>query len=363
MDTSLCNGFDFPVGDKDANGSYTDPDGKTHVGWYLATKCGEVYDLGIHTGDDWNGKGGGNTDLGQPVYATASGKVLFADECPSPWGNVVMIEHRYYENGAIKTVYSQYSHLKEILIKKGQRVKRRQKIGSIGRGNYNEYPAHLHFEIRNEKMKDYPVDYWPSTHKKTVAWVNEHYEQPSEFVKEHRKLSLPCKEEKLAITVKNQYKTYLYKKGKLYKTYEIALGQQPVGRKEVQGDLKVPEGEYAVCEKTLGPFDTTNWVNAYLGTRWIRLNYPNVHDAKAGLKKKLITKQQYESIAAAIRSHKIPPKGTKLGGGIGIHGWKGKGWENDGDRALTWGCLSMHQNDLEEFYDWVDLRTKVVICP
>lgn len=87
LDTSLADGFDFPVGDKDAKGSYTSlEDGKTYSSWYISTKCAEEYSLGIHTGEDWNGSGGGNTDLGQLVYATAGGTVVHAAECPSPWG-------------------------------------------------------------------------------------------------------------------------------------------------------------------------------------------------------------------------------------------------------------------------------------
>jgi murein DD-endopeptidase MepM/ murein hydrolase activator NlpD len=366
MDTTLVNGFDFPIGDENAKGSYTSPEGKTYDGWYVATKCGEEYDLGIHTGEDWNGSGGGNTDIGQPVYATAAGEVVHAAECPSPWGNVVMIRHKYFENGEVKTVYSQYSHLKEIDVKKGQRVSRRQKIGAVGQGNHQEYPAHLHFEIRNETMKDYAVDYWPSSNGKTAAWVKQHYEQPSEFVNAHRSLVVPSKESTIAIAVKHKLKCLVYKNGKLYKTYEIGLGQEPKGHKQKQGDLRTPEGAYYVCEKTKGPFSTENgqWANAYLGVRWIRLNYPNEYDAARGLKDKLITKEQCDAIKKACAEKKIPLKNTALGGGIGIHGWITPEWtDDDKQRALTWGCISMHNKDLEEMYDVLPMKSWVVVVP
>lgn len=366
MDTTLADGFDFPVGDTEAKGSYISVDGKKYEGWYIAVKCAEEYSLGIHTGEDWNGSGGGNTDLGQPVHAAASGEVVHADQCPSPWGNVVMIKHDYFENGKVKTVYSQYSHLKDISVKKGQRVQRRQRIGSIGQGNHNEYPAHLHFEIRNSKMEEYPVDYWPSSNGRSVQWVKQHYEDPSAFIKAHRKLVVPAREKLIVVSVKHRLKSYVYKSGKLHKTYEIGLGQVPKGHKEKQGDLKTPEGAYLICEKTVGPFPSggSNWAQAYLGTRWIRLNYPNEFDAEEGLKRKLITKEEYSRIRKAAAEKRMPPKSTALGGGIGIHGWITPEWsDSDTERALTWGCITMHNKDLEEFYSMVQLNTLVIVVP
>ena len=77
-----ADGFDFPFGRGDGTGSYTDSaTGKQHDGWYIATRFGETYSLGIHPGEDWNGNGGGNTDLGQPVFAVANGRTVFAAHC------------------------------------------------------------------------------------------------------------------------------------------------------------------------------------------------------------------------------------------------------------------------------------------
>ncbi len=363
MDTTLADGFDFPIGDKNAQGSYVDKKtGKKYSGWYIATQAAETYFLGIHTGEDWNGNGGGDSDLGQPVYSPAKGKVIFSDECPSPWGNCMLIEHRYVENGVIKTVFTQFSHLKELKVKKGEYVDRRQEVGSIGKGNMKEYPAHLHFEIRKENMREYDIDYWPTTHEKDVAWVKKHYEMPSDFVKTHRKLSLPSDEKKYLVLVKREYKAYYYEKGQLIKKFEIALGQEPVGPKEKQGDLKVPVGEYRIVEKTVGPFDSkTTWANAYLGTRWMRLSYPNAFDAKRGLEQKLINKTEHDAIVFADKNKKFAPKTTALGGGIGIHGWIEPDWGLDGDRDLTWGCISMRKAELQDLYVRLEIGTKVGI--
>jgi len=93
-----ADGFDFPFGDLDGNGSYTDKaTGKTYDGWRIATRFTEKYSIGIHTGEDWNGSGGGDTDLGQDVFAVANGRVVFAESCGRLWGNVVILEHVFGE--------------------------------------------------------------------------------------------------------------------------------------------------------------------------------------------------------------------------------------------------------------------------
>ncbi len=160
---------------------------------------------------------------------------------------------------------------------------------------------------------------------------------------------------------KSKYKAYYIKNEKIIKQYEIALGQKPVGRKEKDGDLKVPEGIYSVVKKSKGPFDHSQvWFNEYLGTRWIKLNYPNIQDAEIGLKNEIISKEDYNSICKAVKENKCPPQNTALGNGIGIHGWKGD-WENDGDRDITWGCVSFHKNDLEEIFDKLSIGSVVII--
>lgn len=168
----------------------------------------------------------------------------------------------------------------------------------------------------------------------------------------------------LVVVVKATYKAYLFERGQAVRCFEIALSQQPRGHKERQGDLRLPEGVYRITEKTKGPFDASkNWVNAYLGTRWLRLSYPNANDADAGLKRGLIDTTAHAQIKEALANGKQPPKTTTLGGGIGIHGWIPADWDNAGDRDLTWGCVSMHKADLEALFDWAPVGTQVLISP
>jgi hypothetical protein len=164
----------------------------------------------------------------------------------------------------------------------------------------------------------------------------------------------------LLIAWKSKYRMQLYYSGKLQKTYIIGLGQEPIGHKQQQGDNRTPEGNYRIIQKTVGPF-TGGGSSAWLGTRWMRLNYPNNSDAKAGLDKKLISKDEYNRIVAANKSGKEPPKNTKLGGGIGIHGWNGR-WPGNDEQDITWGCISMQNDQVEDLYDRVGLQTRIVIC-
>lgn len=102
-----------------------------------------------HLGEDWNGAGGGDSDLGDPVYSTANGLVVYARDYRAGWGNVVIVRHAFNEKGEIRYVDSLYGHLDRILVREGQRLSRGQKLGTIGTG-HGRYPAHLHFEIRKD---------------------------------------------------------------------------------------------------------------------------------------------------------------------------------------------------------------------
>jgi hypothetical protein len=166
-------------------------------------------------------------------------------------------------------------------------------------------------------------------------------------------------EDTLLVAYKHLYRMELYYSGKLIKTYIIGLGQEPIGHKQQQGDNRTPEGDYRIIEKAIGPFPETN---LYLGTRWMRINYPNSADAKAGLEKKLITQEQCNQIISANKAGTQPLKTTKLGGGIGIHGWYGR-WPGDDKQDLTWGCITMQNDQVEDLYPRVGVQTRILIFP
>ena len=149
----IANSFDYPVGKPDASR------------YYNAQKFGE----NLHLGDDWNGKGGGNTDLGDPIYAIANGYVVFAKNIKGGWGNVIRVIHKYRN----KYYESIYAHCSEIKVKKGDLIQQGQLIGAIGNVD-GLYYAHLHFELRDNIFMDIGGGYSKNT---------SGYLDPSEFIK------------------------------------------------------------------------------------------------------------------------------------------------------------------------------------
>jgi murein DD-endopeptidase MepM/ murein hydrolase activator NlpD len=351
-----ADGFDFPVGNVDGEGFYTDKaTGKQHNGWYVATRFAEEYSLGIHPGEDWNGAGGGDTDLGQDVFAVANGRVIFAAHCGRLWGNVIIIEHTYYENHEKRKIRSLYAHLLEIKVQSGQNVRRRQLIASIGQDPEKLFKAHLHLELRlNETLSP---TYWPTSDGKDAAWVSKNYAAPTEFINDHRQIFVPQQETTLILVDQASYKMRLYEKGKRQGEYDVSFGQSK-GQKRKQGDNKTPKGMYFVIHKHRGHFDGE--YGKYYGGHWIKFNYPNKYDAAWGKADNVISSEQQTKIGANWEKRAPTLESTRLGGGIGFHGWINE-WDNNGPRHLSWGCVVMHLRDIRSFYDRIPEGAMVVI--
>jgi Peptidase family M23 len=156
----IATRFDFPLGSE--HGALA----------YNAQRFTENH----HLGDDLNGIGGENSDLGDPIYAVADGRVLLARDGGPGWGNVVIVLHAIEENGARRYVQSYYGHCDQILVEAGNEVRRGQRIATVGTAG-GRYFAHLHFE-----MREFVTPFiGPGYREKTDGWLN-----PSDFIEKHR---------------------------------------------------------------------------------------------------------------------------------------------------------------------------------
>jgi tetratricopeptide (TPR) repeat protein len=132
---------------------------------------------------------------------------------------------------------------------------------------------------------------------------------------------------------KKERRLTLIAKGKLLKTYQIALGGNPDGPKERQGDNKTPEGTYVI--------DSRNKDSRYHLS--LHISYPNEKDKK--------------------RAKQL---GVSPGGDIMIHGIKnGFSWVGDLHTEVDWtkGCIAVTDEEIEEIDSLAPNGTIVEIRP
>jgi len=77
--------------------------------------------------------------LGQPIFASASGKVVYSGSGLRGYGKLIIIKHN-------QIYLSAYAHNDKILVKEGQNVTRGQKIAVMGKTDSKN--VKLHFEVR-----------------------------------------------------------------------------------------------------------------------------------------------------------------------------------------------------------------------
>ena len=83
---------------------------------------------------------------GDPVYAAADGRVVYAGSGLRGYGNLVILKHN-------ATYLTAYAHNQTLLVKEDQAVRRGQKIAEMGSSDAER--VMLHFEIRKQGK---PVD-------------------------------------------------------------------------------------------------------------------------------------------------------------------------------------------------------------
>jgi murein L,D-transpeptidase YafK len=132
---------------------------------------------------------------------------------------------------------------------------------------------------------------------------------------------------------KKERRLTLFSKGEVLKTYKIALGGNPNGPKERQGDNKTPEGTYII--------DSRNKDSRYHLS--LHISYPNEKDKK--------------------RAKEL---GVSPGVDIMIHGIKNSfSWVGDFHKEVDWtkGCIAVTDEEIEEIEKLVPNGTIVEIRP
>jgi murein L,D-transpeptidase YafK len=132
---------------------------------------------------------------------------------------------------------------------------------------------------------------------------------------------------------KSSRRLMLFSQGEVLKSYKIALGGNPIGPKERQGDNKTPEGTYVI--------DARNRDSRFHLS--LHISYPNERDKK--------------------RAKEL---GVSPGGDIMIHGIKnGFSWVGDAHTGVDWtkGCMAVTDQEIEEIDKLAPNGTIVEIRP
>ncbi|PLX99474.1 MAG: hypothetical protein C0622_10520 [Desulfuromonas sp.] len=126
---------------------------------------------------------------------------------------------------------------------------------------------------------------------------------------------------------------YLVKDGTPIKEYHIALGGNPQGHKQQEGDERTPEGMYLLDSKN----SDSDFHKA------IHISYPNAQDRA-----------------------RAKEMGVSPGGAIMIHGQKnGFGWLAGVTQRFDWtaGCIAVTNSDMNEIWDLIEPGTPIEIRP
>lgn len=109
-------------------------------GWPAAGSVIAPFDELRNKGLDIGGK------AGDPVYAAADGRVMYAGSGARGYGNMIIIKH-------LNNYLSAYGHNQALLVKEDQVVRKGQRIAEMGNSDADQ--VKLHFELRKQGK---PID-------------------------------------------------------------------------------------------------------------------------------------------------------------------------------------------------------------
>jgi murein L,D-transpeptidase YafK len=135
------------------------------------------------------------------------------------------------------------------------------------------------------------------------------------------------------VVLKKAHTLQLLSAGRVIKTYNVALGGDPVGPKTRQGDHKTPEGLYVL--------DSRNAHSRFYKS--IHISYPSIKDR--------------------AMAHQ---KGVSPGGDVFVHGLpNGYGWVGASHRLKDWtdGCVAVTNQEMDEIWLAVVDGTPIEIRP
>jgi murein L,D-transpeptidase YafK len=132
---------------------------------------------------------------------------------------------------------------------------------------------------------------------------------------------------------KSERKLSVLRGGEVLKTYRVALGRNPIGAKEQEGDMKTPEGIYTI--------DYRNPQSDYHLA--LHISYPSAEDTT-----------------------RAAQWGVNAGFDIMIHGLpNGRSWIGAAHRQKDWtaGCIAVTDQEIDEIYRVTPDGTTVEIRP
>ncbi len=135
-----------PVNTPQSTGVVENPDDATVFSWPATGNLSAGFDDLKNKGIDISGK------TGDPVYAAADGRVVYAGAGLRGYGNLVIVKHA-------NNFLTAYAHNQTLLVREDQSVKRGQKIAEMG--NSDSETVKLHFEIRKQGKPVDPVKLLP----------------------------------------------------------------------------------------------------------------------------------------------------------------------------------------------------------